>query len=230
VQARDIMTTNVVTVGPEVPILAVARMLAEHRISGLPVVDNQNNVVGIITEGDLLRRSELGTEKGPSLWQELFVSDKRYATEYLQARGTTAGAVMTRHVVHVAPDTPIAAVVALFEKRRIKRVPVIDNGRLVGIISRGNLVQALACIADRIAAPTTDDRRIRDQVLAEFRRLPRAADPAGNVVVLGGIVHLWGLPSAAAEQVALREAAEALPGVRGVEDHTIPPPDASPPR
>ena len=225
-QARDIMTTNVVTVGTEVPLLAVARMLAEHRISGVPVVDIHNKVVGIITEGDLLRRSELGTERDRSLWRELFVSDQRYATEYVQAHGATAGAVMTRHVVHVAPDTPIAAAVDLFEKHRINRAPVIDNGRLVGIISRSNLVQALACIADQAAAPTTDDRRIRDQVVAEFRRLPRALDPAGNVVVLGGIVHLWRLASAAAEQVALRAATEAIPGVRGVEDHTIPVRDA----
>jgi CBS domain-containing protein len=221
VQARDIMTTNVVTVGTETPILAVARVLAEHRISGVPVVDPQNKVVGIITEGDLLRRSELGTEKERNLWRELFVSDERYATEYVQAHGTTAGAVMTGRVVHVAPDTPIAAIVDLFEKQRIKRVPVIDNDRLVGIVSRGNLVQALACIAEQAAAPTTDDRRIREQVLAECSRLPRAVDPAGNVVVLGGIVHVWGLAGAAAEQVALREAAAAVPGVRDVKDHTV---------
>jgi CBS domain-containing protein len=226
-QARDIMTTNVVTVGTEAPILAVARVLAEHRISGVLVVDTQNKVVGIITEGDLLRRSELGTERERSFWRELFVSDKRYATEYVQAHGTTAGAVMTRHVVHLSPDTPIAAIVDLFEKHRIKRAPVIDNGRLVGIVSRGNLVQALACIAGQAATPTNDDRRIRDQVLAEFRGLPRAVDPpATSVVVLGGIVHLWGPASTAAEQVALRAAAEAVPGVGSVEDHTIPLRDA----
>ena len=221
-QARDIMTTNVVTVGTEVPILAVARVLAEHRISGVPVVDMKNKVVGMLTEGDLLRRSELGTERDRSLWLELFVSDKQYATEYAQTHGATADAVMTRHVIHVTPNTPIASIVNLFERHRIKRVPVIEDGTLVGIVSRSNLIQVLAGMADQVALPTADDRRIRDQVLAELRRLPRPLEPATSVVVLGGIVHLWGLASTPADQIALRTAAEATPGVRGVKDHTMP--------
>jgi CBS domain-containing protein len=226
VQARDIMTTNVVTVGTEVAIPAVARVLAKRRISGVPVVDMQNRVVGILTERDLLRRSELGTERHRNLWLELFASDKRYSTEYVRAHGTTAGAVMTCPIVSVAPDTPIATIVNLFEKHRIKRVPVIDEGRLVGIVSRSNLIQALACIAGHAAEPTAGDRRIRDQVLAELHSPPRVFDSASNVVVLGGVVHLWGVASTSAGPVAIRAAIEAIPGVKSVEDHTIPLQDA----
>jgi CBS domain-containing protein len=222
VQARDIMVTNVVTVGTEVGIPAIARILAERRISAVPVVNMQNRVVGILTERDLLRRSELGTERHRNLWLELFASDKRYATEYVRAHGTTAGAVMTCPVVSVAPDTPIATIVNLFEKHRIKRVLVIDEGKLVGIVSRSNLIQALLCIAGQADAPTADDRRIRDQALAELRRPLREFDSASNVVVLGGIVHLWGVASTPAGQVAIRAAVEAIPGVKAVEDHTIP--------
>jgi osmotically-inducible protein OsmY len=103
---------------------------------------------------------------------------------------------------------------------------VIEDGTLVGIVSGSTPVQVLADMADQAALPTADDRRIRDQVLAELRRLPRPLEPASSVVVLGGIVHLCGLTSTAADQITLRTAAEATPGVQGVKDHTMPIGDA----
>ena len=220
-QARDIMTAEVVTARLDTPIPEVARLLVEQRISGVPVVDALNRVVGIITEGDLLRRSELGTDKRRSHWLELFVSNVQLAEEYVRAHGRTAGEVMTHDVVQVAPDTPLTKIVDILEKNRIKRVPVIDNGKLVGIISRGNLVQALGSASQQVAPTSPDDRHIRDQVLAEFRRHPWGLGSESNVVVTEGIVHLWGLVSTEEEQTALRVAAEEIPGVRRVEDHTI---------
>jgi CBS domain-containing protein len=220
-QARDIMTTDVVTVRLDTPVQNVARLLVEQRISGVPVVDALNRVVGIVTESDLLRRSELGTDKLRSHWLELFVSNVQLASEYLRAHGRTAGEVMTHDVIQVAPHTPITAIVDIFEKNRIKRVPVIDKDKLVGIVSRGNLIQALGAVSNQVAPTSPDDRRIRDQVLAELRRLPWGLDSESNVVVTEGVVHLWGLVSTPEEQTALYVAAENIPGVRRVEDHTI---------
>jgi CBS domain-containing protein len=220
-QARDIMTTDVVTVRLDTPVPDVARLLVEQHISGVPVVDALKQVVGIVTEGDLLRRSELGTDKHRSHWLELFVSNVRLASEYLQAHGRTASEVMTRDVIQVAPDTAIATIVDIFEKNRIKRVPVIDKDKLVGIVSRGNLIQALGSVSHQVVPTSPDDRCIRDQVLTEFRRLPWGLDSESNVVVTDGVVHLWGLVSTPEEQAALYVSAEETPGVRRVEDHTI---------
>ncbi len=220
-QARDIMTSDVVTVRPDTPVPDVARLLVERHISGVPVVDALKRVVGIVTEGDLMRRSELGTEKHRSHWLEVLVSNVQLASEYLRARGRTAGEVMTHDVVQVAPDTPITMIVNIFEKNRIKRVPVIDGDKLVGIVSRGNLIQALGSASHQAAPTLPDDRRIRDEVLAEFRRLPWGLDSESNVVVTDAVVHLWGLVSTPEEQKALYVAAEQIPGVRRVEDHTI---------
>lgn len=220
-QARDIMTTPVVTVGTETPVMAVAHLLVERRISGVPVVDAENTVLGMISEGDLLRRAEIATEKQRSSWLELFVSGAQLASEYVQAHGRTADEIMNHEVVKVEPETPIATIVDIFERHGINRVPAVNDGKLVGIVSRGNLIQVLGSVAAPAITPSSEDRRIRDLVLGEFRKHPWGLETETNVVVTAGVVHLWGLVSTPEEQTALRVAAESITGVRRVEDHTI---------
>src|SRR5580704_8408939 len=137
VKVSDIMTREVITVTAETTLEAAVRLMVERRVSGLPVVDG-------VTEGDLLRRVETGTEKHHSRWAELLVSPGRLAAEYVRAHARKIGEIMTEKVVAVAPDTPLVDVVSLMETNNIKRLPVVDDGRLVGIVSRANLVAALA--------------------------------------------------------------------------------------
>lgn len=220
-QARDIMTRNVLTVRAETPVPEIAKLLVEHRISGMPVVDGQNHVVGIVSEGDLCRRAELGTERRRSRWLEFLTDNAQLAVDYVHAHGQTAADVMTAGVMEVAPDTPVAEIADLFEGRLIKRVPVVEQGRLVGIVSRANLVQAMAVYQPPPATTEENDRRIRDDVLSEYARHPWGLRSESNVVVRDGVVHLWGLVDTEEEYAALRVAAQAVPGVKGVEDHTI---------
>ena len=217
-KARDIMTTNVVTVTENTSVPVIARLLIEKRISGVPVVDRQNRVVGIVTESDLLRRPELGTDRRRKHWLELFVPNAQLASEYIQSHGQMAGDVMSHDVIRVAPDAPIGTIVDIFENERINHLPVVENSRLVGIVSRGNLVQALGSISNQISPVSIDDRRIRDLVIAEFARHPWGLDSENNVIVTGGIVYLWGVAPGPEVRKALRVAAAAIPGVRGVQD------------
>ena len=220
-QARDIMTRNVITVGSETSVSGIAALLIEHRISGVPVVDFENRVVGIVSEGDLYRRIELGTEKRRSRWAELLTPNAELAIDYVAAHGRTALDVMTSPAIHVMPSTPIAAIADLFETHRITRVPVLDGETLVGIVTRSNLVQALASLPRAMPAAAVGDAAIRDAVMAEYARHPWGKHSQSNVVVSDGVVHLWGLVDTAAERAALLVAAERVPGVRYVADHTI---------
>jgi CBS domain-containing protein len=219
-QAHDIMITKVVTVQPGTTVREIANLMVDHRISGLPVVDESGRLVGIVTDGDLYRRAELGTDKRRRSWLEMFSSSTE-AQDYVEAHGRTARDVMTADVVAVAPGTSLRQIADLFETRRIRRVPVVVDGRVVGIVSRANLVQALVSMQSDNAEGGLSDRRIRDLVLAEFKQLPWGLQSEGNVIVKDGVLHLWGFVSSDAELAALRVAAEAIPGVTGFEDHTI---------
>ncbi|HKM62627.1 MAG TPA: CBS domain-containing protein, partial [Acidisphaera sp.] len=219
-QARDVMTTSVETVRPDTPVHEVARQMADKRISGMPVVDDSGKLVGMVTEGDLLRRVELGTEQRPG-WLQIFTSNAKLADEYVHARGRSAGDVMSHDVVSIEPTAPLTEVVEKMERNRVKRLPVLEGGKLVGIVTRGNLVRALGAAGPRTESVEVDDRRLRDQVLAEFRRLPWGLKAESNVVVTDGVVHLWGAVNTPQEQAALRVAAEGIPGVKRVADHTV---------
>jgi CBS domain-containing protein len=215
--AADVMTPDVICATPDTPIAELIRLMLDNRISGLPIVAD-GAIVGIVSEGDLLRRAETGTERRPSRWLELMTSDSRLAANYTRAHGRKAHEVMTREVVTVAETTPIAEIAQLLEARRIKRVPVTRDGRLVGIVSRRNLLQALG---SRLSAPVaTDDRTIRDAFYAELRRQPWA-DGTGsiNAVVANGVVHLWGIAPDEQQRQAMVVVAEGIAGVRSVEDH-----------
>ena len=220
-QARDIMTRNVIAVPPDLPVISLANLLVERRISGVPVLDH-DRVVGMVTERDLCRRAELGTERRHGRWAELFTTKARLASEFVHAHGRTVRDIMTTPAFCVQVDTPLAEIAELFETRGIKRVPVLDaDGKLTGLVSRANLVQAIA--AHRSVPPdrAEGDARLRDAVMREFARHRWGLRWDSNVIVTDGSVHLWGLVGSEAEQAALRIAAEGVPGVKRVEDHTI---------
>lgn len=222
--ARDVMTPNVISVKPSATIRDVAGLFLQHRISGAPVIDEGGKLVGIVSEGDLIRRAELGKEKQHrSWWLGLLSADAR-AQEYVKSHGHQVSDVMTRDVASVDEQTPLGDVAGLLESRGIKRVPVLRAGKVVGVISRANLVQALA---SSLPQPAVDefvsDHEIRERLLAELAGQPWGFAGRG-VIVRDGVVHLWGVFSSQASVDAVRVAAEGIPGVKRVVDHTEQPP------
>lgn len=216
--AADVMTPDVITVQPDTPLDQVIALMLQHGISGMPVVDREV-VVGIISEGDLLRRVELGTAKSRAHLLEVLADAGSLAAEYVRTHGRRAAEVMTRDVVTVVETTPLAEVARLLEARRIKRVPVLRDGKLVGIVSRANLVRALAAQLQWVPPTQPDDQRIRTAVLRELRRYKWGAWVAQlDVTVADGVVTLWGLVNSEEQRTAVKVAAENVPGVRRVED------------
>lgn len=218
--ASDVMSTSVISVKLEMTVREVAKVFVEQKISGAPVVDAAGHVVGVISEGDLIHRAELDTDKPQRRgWLDLF-SLTCDANEYVKSHGLRVADVMTTDVVSVDETTPLGKVADLMETRRIKRIPVTREGKLVGIVSRANLVQALASMPEDPApdVPHTD-REIRATLMGELTG--RSWAFAGrNIVVRDGVVHLWGMFQSADAVRAVRVAAEATPGVKRVEDHT----------
>jgi CBS-domain-containing membrane protein len=218
--AEDIMTSPVITVGPETTVRAIAALLLERRISGVPVVE-KGQIVGLVSEADLLHRHEIGTDRitrSGSWWLRLFSADPSPG-DYVKSHARQARDVMTREVVSVAADTSVAEIADLLESRGIKRVPVLRGGRLVGIVSRGNLIQALAVDRrSRQPASASDDNTIRERLLAELEGQPWWRE-SSNLMVADGIVHYWGIINSEGERQAARVAAENVPGVRKVKDH-----------
>ena len=215
--AADVMTPDVICATPDTALSELVRLMLDKGVSALPVVEN-GRIVGIISEGDLLRRVEAGTEYRPSRWIELITSTDRLASDYARSHGRKAAEIMTRDVVTIADSTPLDEVARLLESRRIKRVPVTRDGKLVGIVSRRNVLQALA---SRLSAPpvTADDKAIRLAFYRELRQQAWAGGGLINAVVADGVVHLWGIAPDEAQRLAIVAAAESIPGVRAVEDH-----------
>lgn len=226
-RAMDVMTNSVITVDPETSVRDVAKLLCEEGISGVPVVDKSNRMVGIVTEGDLMHRTETETETHTehrrARWLDSLASDRELARDYVKSHGRHVRDVMTRDVIAVECDTELADIANLFETKRIKRVPVLRDGNLVGIVSRANLVRAVAA-SGRTASPggEANDRGIREQLLSELRGQEWARVWTADVVVRDRVVHLWcGDNQSPEEREALRVAAENIPGVRGVEQHVV---------
>ncbi len=218
--AAEVMTCNVVSVGRETPVAEAIRLMLDHHVSGLPVVD-QGKLVGILTEGDLLRRSETGTARQRPRWLEVLMGPGRMAGEYVRTHGRKVDEIMTRDLVSVTADTPLDAVVQLMERRRIKRVPVVDGDGLVGIVSRADLLRAFAHALDEERAPTAGDDEIRDRVLAELANMAWAPREGLAIVVDNGVVELRGVILDEKAREALRVAAENVPGVKAVADHLV---------
>lgn len=226
-RAMDIMTAEVITVAPTTSVQEVAKLLSERGVSGVPVVDGDNQVVGVISEGDLLHRAETGTERvrkhRRSWWLDSLASNQ--ARDYIRAHARTAQDVMTRDVVSVYETTPLADVATLLETKRIKRVPVLRGGKLVGIVSRANLVRALAAAGVPEETTVGDDQAIRTQLLTELNSHAWAKVWAADIIVKDGVVNLWvGAERSPEELKALRVAAENVPGVKKIEEHLMPVP------
>ncbi len=216
--AKDIMTTDVCTVTPATRVGDVAKLLLARRISGVPVVDDKGALCGVVSEGDLLRRAETGTERRRSWWLELLTENRDLAHDFVKSHGLTAGDVMTASVVTVAEDAPLAEVANTLERGRIKRVPVMRGGKMVGIISRSNLLQALATAGTREGKAPAGDRALRDAVTQAFKRQTWTPDLTVNVTVQDGRVSLYGLVSSDDERRAMTIAAEEVAGVGKVDN------------
>ena len=222
-RATDVMTSEVITLGEDASVQEAAKLMAEHGISAVPVIDRESRVVGMVSEGDLLHRAETGTERRRSWWLEMVASTNQLAGEYVKSHSGKVKDVMTRDVVSVTEETPVADIAVLLETNRIKRVPVLRGGMLAGIVSRANLVRALAMtINERPSGAEADDRAIRDRLLAELKAQKWAEVSPANITVRDGIVHLWSSYYSDQEKRALVVAAESIPGVRRVEDHMRP--------
>ncbi len=216
--ARDIMTTSVITVTPDTPVEEIARTLVTWRISGVPVVEVDGRIVGIVSEGDLMRRTESGTEPYASWWLAGFFNPESAAVRYEKSKGKVASDVMTTDVTTVDEETKVGKIAELLERREIKRVPVTRDGKLVGIVSRANLLHGLVTMVP-VKATIPDDQTIRASILNTLHSRGSAEDKLVNVTVSEGVVHLWGAVASERERQAIRAVAEEAPGVSGVEDH-----------
>jgi CBS-domain-containing membrane protein len=220
-RAADVMTADVVAVGPETSVEEIVRLLLQHRISAVPVIDHAGRLLGMVSEGDLLPRGEPAPAGRRPWWLAMLSDSAVLVRDAVKPHGHRAADVMTRGVVTVEEDTPIEEIARLLERREIKRVPVMREGRVVGIVSRADLVRALAS-----RPPTTgsgarpDSRAIRERVLGAMRAQPWWAGPGHtSVLVEDGVVHLWGAAPSPDARTSMRVIAGGIPGVRAVEDH-----------
>ena len=220
-RAADVMTPDPMCISPDASITDAIRLMLERRFSGLPVVDAGGCLVGIVTEGDLLRRAETGTQRKRARWIEFLMSPGRLATEYVQTSGRKVSDVMTADVRTVTEDAPLEDIVHVMERHQIKRVLVARDGKLVGIVTRANLLHALASVAAETKPGPTGDTSIRERLYAELKTQPWAPVGLVNVVVRNGVVHLSGTLLDERHRGAIRVAAERIPGVKAIEDHLV---------
>jgi CBS domain-containing protein len=218
-QVKDIMTVNVISIGAGEPIVKAANLMLQNRISGLPVVDTEGELVGMVTEGDFLRRGELGTQRRWPKWLEFIVGPGKLAQEYVHTIGGKVRDVMTPNPWTIRDDESLERVVEMMERHHIKRLPVTRGGRVVGIVSRANLLHALATFAHDLPAPTSGDSEIRANILAAFAKQDWA--PRVNVIVKDGVAELHGVITDDRERRGLVVAAENVAGVKKVHDHLV---------
>jgi len=215
-KAKDVMTSPVISIEPDASIMQAVRILLQRHISGLPVIDPKGGLIGIVTEGDFLRRAETGTQRRRSRWLEYLIGPGRLADEYTRAHGRRVSEIMTADPLTITEDTPLDEIVRLMEKHQIKRLPVVRDQHVVGIVSRANLVHAL----ERDIRPTSaGDQAIRDRILAELATQSWAPIALVDVLVRDGVVELWGMITDERERKAIVVAAENAPGVKAVNDH-----------
>jgi len=220
--ASDVMVRNVITIGPKALVSEAAKLMSENDISAIPVVDEQGDVVGIISEADLMRREEIGTEKKHYGWLEAVMPATMLAIEFAKSHGMKVEEVMSQHVVSATADAPLAEIATLLERNRIKRVPIIEKGKVIGIVSRANLVQALASASFTVTKTADADRAIRLEILSRLADQPWTDFGDRNITVVDGEVHIWGLVGSPEERTALTALVESIPGVIGVKDEMFP--------
>ena len=217
-RAHQIMTRSVITTSPDTTILEAAKTMLQHHVSGLPVVDAASKLVGIVSEGDFIRRSEIGTQRKRGRWLKFLLGAGVAATDYVHEHGRKVSEVMTTDPITVVEDATLEQIVTSMETNGVKRLPVVRGGKLVGIVSRANLLQAVASLVREIPDPTADDDHIRSRVIAAIEK--NDWSPFGlNVIVRDGIVHLSGVITDGSSRQAAMVAAENVAGVSKVHDH-----------
>ena len=217
--ARDIMASRVVSIAPEATVLEAIELMLKNRISGVPVIDRTGALVGIVTEGDFLRRAETGTERKRPRWLEFLLGPNSLAKDYVRSHGRKVDEVMTKELVTVGEEAPLDEVVRIMERKRVKRLPVMRGRELVGIVSRASLLHALATMSRDLPPPAKSDAEIRHRVTEELAKQPWAPIALIDVVVKDGVVELWGSITEASQGEALRVCAENVPGVKAVVSH-----------
>jgi CBS domain-containing protein len=217
-RVHQIMTRKVTTVKADTPILEAANLMLHQHISGLPVVGDTGKLIGIVSEGDFIRRSEIGTQKRRRRWLKILVGPAQSASEFVHERGRKVGEIMTEDLYTATEDMPLEDVVRLMERENVKRLPVLRGEALVGIVTRSDLLRAVASLARDVPAPTADDDQVREQVIASIEKTEW--QPAQlNVTVRDGIVHLSGIITDERFRQAIIVAAENVAGVKLVHDH-----------
>jgi len=217
-RAHQIMTRPVVTVTPETTIVDAANLMLQRHVSGLPVVDGGGKLVGVVSEGDFIRRSEIGTGRRRGRWLRFILGQGKSASDFVHEHGHKVGEVMTKSPLTITEDTALAEIVALMEKNNVKRLPVVRGDKVVGIVSRANLLQAVASLARQVPDPTADDDHIRNRVIDALEKNDWC--PFGlSVIVRDGIVHLSGVITEERARQAAVVAAENVQGVKKVHDH-----------
>jgi len=217
-RAHQIMTRPVVTVTPETTIVDAANLMLQRHVSGLPVVDAAGKLVGVVSEGDFIRRSEIGTGRKRGRWLRFILGPGKSASDFVHEHGHKVGEVMTKTPLIITEDTALAEIVALMEKNNVKRLPVMRGDKVVGIVSRANLLQAVASIVRQVPDPTADDDHIRNRIIDALEKNDWC--PFGlSVIVRDGIVHLSGVITEERARQAAVVAAENVQGVKKVHDH-----------
>jgi CBS domain-containing protein len=217
----DVMTRNCITIAPDATVEEAVNLMLNRHISGLFVVDKAGELAGVITEGDLLRRDELGTQRNRPWWLRLLASPARQAADFTQANGRHVRDVMTEDVLSIAQDAPLEDVVEAMETNRIKRLPVTADGKVVGVVSRADLLRALIGRARTAEPLATDDRTIRTAILNALEAQSWAPMTTLNVTVADSVVDVWGTITNDEERHAIRVVVENTPGVKTVHDHLV---------
>jgi CBS domain-containing protein len=217
-RAHQIMTRSVITVTPQTTIVDAANLMLERHVSGLPVVDTNGKLVGIVSEGDFIRRSEIGTGRKRGRWLRFILGPGKSASDFVHEHGRKVSEVMTKSPLTITEDTALADIVEMMERNNVKRLPVVRDDKVVGIVSRANLLQAVASLAREVPDPTADDDRIRNRIVDALEKHDWC--PFGlNVVVRDGVAHLSGVITEEHARQAAVVAAENVEGVKTVHDH-----------
>ncbi len=218
-KAADMMTSPVVTIGPEATVRDAAWTMLTNRISAVPVLDGRGRLVGILSEGDLLRRAETGTQRRRSWWGMFGVGSEELAAEFVKSHGRKVADVMSRNVITADEDASAPEIARLMETHGIKRVPIVADGKVVGIVSRADFLTALAGVQHTAPDADRDDAKLRAAIIARLGRMPWIQPSIVNVAVCDGSVELTGLADSEAQRRAVRIVVETTPGVRAVQDN-----------
>jgi CBS domain-containing protein len=217
-RAHQIMTRQVVTIATDAGIADTASIMLDKHISGLPVVDADGKLVGIVSQGDFIRRAEIGTQRKRGRWLKFLVGPGKAASDFVHERGRKVGEIMTPEPYTVTEDATLEDIVELMERNNVKRLPVVRGDKLVGIVTRSNLLQAVAGLARDVPDPTADDDHIRNRIITSVEKADWAPFGLG-VIVLNGVVHLSGVITNERSRAATIVAAENVSGVTKVHDH-----------